>query len=145
MATTEGIGGFLSASAGPPATFDDVGYAAVTWTEIGEVTEIPEFGADQAVVTHTPLKTGIVNKFHGELNYGSLAVPMALDTADAGQIILKGALASKDEISFMITYSDGAIEYTSGKVFSFKRGISIGSVVPATAQIEFTRAIIEGA
>lgn len=142
MATTEGIGGFLSVSAGVPATFDATGYAALTWTEVGEATEIPEYGAEHATVTHTPLKTGIVNKFHGELNYGSVAVPMALDLADAGQIILKAALTSKDEISVKITLSDATVEYTSGKVMSFKKGVSVGSVVPATSMLEFTRAIV---
>lgn len=143
MSTTEGIGGFLSVSAAAPATPDDTGYGALTWSEVGEATEIPEYGAEHATVTHTPLKTGIVNKFHGELNYGSFAVPMAYDAADAGQIILKAARVSKDEISFMMTYSDGSIDYFPGKVMSFRRGASVGSVVPATSQIEITGEVIE--
>ena len=145
MATTEGIGGFLSVSATLPATFDAAGYVALTFTEVGEATEIPEAGADHAVVTHTPLKTGIVNKFHGELNYGSLSIPMAYDSADAGQGILIAAIASKDEIAFSETRSDGSIRYFSGKVFSFKTGASVGSVVPATSLIEVTRPTIDGA
>jgi hypothetical protein len=143
MSTTEGIGGILSASAALPATFDEVGYAALTWTEVAEVTELPEYGASHETVTHTPLKTGIKNKFHGELDYGSLAVPMAHDAADPGQIILKAARVSKDEISFKMTYSDGAIDYISGKVMSFTKGMSVGSVVPATSQLEYTRELIE--
>lgn len=143
MSTTEGLGGFISASAAAPATFDDTGFAALDWDEVTEVTEIPENGPEHATVTHTPLKTGIVNKFHGELNYGSMALPMAHDATDAGQIILKAALAAKTEISFRLTYSDGAIEYYRGKVMSFKKGISIGSVVPATSMIELTSAPVE--
>jgi hypothetical protein len=144
MATTEGIGGFLSAAAAAPATYNAAGYAALTFSDIGEATEIPEYGAEHAVVTHTPLKTGIVNKYHGELNYGSIAIPMALDLADAGQIILKAALASKDEISFRETRSDGSVQYFSGKVMSFRSAQSIGSVVPATSMVEITRATIVG-
>jgi len=143
MATTEGIGGFLSASAAAPATFDDVGYAALTWAAVGEASEIPEFGAEHSVVNFTPLKTGIVNKFHGELNYGSITVPMAADPADAGQVIIKGAITSKDEISFMETKSDGAIRYFSGKVMSYTAGQSVGSVNMASANIEITRATVE--
>ena len=141
--TTEGIGGFISASAAAPATFDPTGYAALTWSEIGEATEVPEFGAEHATVTHTPLKTGIVNKFHGELNYGSIAIPMAYVAGDAGQAILKAAITSKDEISFKETRSDGSIRYFSGKVMSFKTAQSVGSVVPATSMIEITRATVE--
>lgn len=143
MALTEGIGGFLSVSAAAPATYDAVGYAALSWAEVGEASEIPEFGAAYSAVTFTPLKTGIVNKFHGELNYGSITVPLGYDSADAGQIILIAALASKNEISFRETRSDGTIRYISGKVMSFPRGQTVGAVNMASCNIEFTRADVE--
>jgi len=143
MALTEGIGGFLSVSAAAPATYDASGYGALTWTDVGEASEIPEFGAAYSPVTFTPLKTGIVNKFHGELNYGSITVPLGYDSADAGQIILLAALVSKNEISFRETRSDGTIRFISGKVMSFPRGQSVGSVNMASCNIEFTRADIE--
>jgi len=143
MALTEGIGGFLSVSAATPATFDADGYVALTWTEVGEASEVPEFGATYSAVTFTPLKTGIVNKFHGELNYGSITIPLGYDSADAGQIVLLAALASKEEISFRETRSDGTIRYITGKVMSFPRGQSVGSVNMASCNIEFTRADVE--
>jgi len=143
MALTEGIGGFLSVSAAAPATFDAAGYAALSWTDVGEASEVPEFGATYSAVTFTPLKTGVVNKFHGELNYGSITIPLGYDSADAGQIILLAALASKDEISFRETRSDGTIRYIMGKVMSFPRGQSVGSVNMASCNIEFTRADVE--
>lgn len=143
MATTEGIGGFLSVAAAAPATFDAIGYAALSWIEVGEATEVPEFGAEHSVVTHTPLKTGIVNKYHGELNYGSLTVPMAYSDGDLGQAALKAAIVSKHEVSFRETRSDGSIRYFSGKVMSFKTAQSVGSVVPASSLIEITRAVVE--
>jgi len=143
MALTEGIGGFLSVSAATPATFDADGYAALTWTEVGEASEIPEFGAAYSAVMFTSLKTGIENKFHGALNYGSITIPLGYDSTDAGQIILLAALASKDEISFRETRSDGTIRYIMGKVMSFPRGQSVGSVNMASCNIEFTRADVE--
>ncbi|WP_157057550.1 hypothetical protein [Loktanella sp. 3ANDIMAR09] len=143
MAITEGIGGFLSASAAAPATYDSTGYAALTWSDVTQASEIPEFGPEHSPVTFTPLKTGIVDKFHGELNYGSFTVPGALDADDAGQGILKAALASKDEISFRETRSDGSIRYFSGKVMSFRTGQSVGSVVPFSCMIEVTRATVD--
>ena len=143
MALTEGIGGFLSVSAATPATFDADGYAALSWTEVGEASEIPEFGAAYSAVTFTSLKTGIEDKFHGALNYGSITIPLGYDSADAGQIILLAALASKDEISFRETRSDGTVRYIMGKVMSFLRGQSVGSVNMASCNIEFTRADVE--
>jgi hypothetical protein len=143
MALTEGIGGFLSVSAATPATFDADGYVALSWTEVGEASEIPEFGAAYSAVMFTSLKTGIENKFHGALNYGSITIPLGYDSTDAGQIILLAALASKDEISFRETRSDGTIRYIMGKVMSFPRGQSVGSVNMASCNIEFTRADVE--
>ena len=143
MALTEGIGGFLSVSAATPATFDAAGYVALTFTDVGEASEIPEYGAAHAVNTFTPLKTGIDNKFHGALNYGSVTIPLGYDSADAGQIILLAALASKDAISFRETRSDGTIRYIMGKVFSFTRGQTVGSVNMASCMIEFTTADVE--
>ena len=143
MALTQGVGGFLSVSAATPATFDADGYVALTWTEVGEASEIPEFGAAYSAVMFTSLKTGIENKFHGALNYGSITIPLGYDSTDAGQIILLAALASKDEISFRETRSDGTIRYIMGKVMSFPRGQSVGSVNMASCNIEFTRADVE--
>ena len=143
MALTEGIGGFMSVSAATPADFDAAGYVALTFTDVGEVSEIPEFGASHTPVTFTPLKTGIVNKFHGELNYGSITIPIGYDSADAGQIILDAALRSKDAISFRETRSDGTIRYIMGKVMSFPRGQSVGSVNMASCTIEFTTSDVE--
>ena len=143
MALTEGIGGFLSVSADTPETFDADGYAALTFTDVGEASEIPEFGAAYSANTFTPLKTGIVKKFHGELNYGSITIPLGYDSDDAGQIILRDSLASKDEISFRETRSDGTVRYIMGKVMSFPRGQSVGSVNMASCNIEFTRADVE--
>jgi len=143
MALTEGIGGFLSVSAATPATFDAAGYVALSWTEVGEASDVPEFGGAYSPVTFTPLKSGIVNKFHGELNYGSITIPLGYDSNDAGQIILLGALASKNEISFRETRSDKSVRYIRGKVMSFPRGQSVGSVNIASCNIEFTRADVE--
>ena len=143
MALTEGVGGFLSVSAATPEIFDADGYAALSWTEVGQASEIPEFGAAYSAVMFTSLKTGIENKFHGALNYGSITIPLGYDSTDAGQIILLAALASKDEISFRETRSDGTIRYIMGKVMSFPRGQSVGSVNMASCNIEFTRADVE--
>jgi len=143
MALAEGVGGFLSVSAATPATFSSAGYAALTWIEVGEASEVPEFGATCSAVTFTPIETGIVNKFHGERNYGSITIPLAYDYADAGQNILRAALASEDEISFRETRTDGTVRYIMGKVMSFLRGQSVGSVNMASCNIEFTRADVE--
>lgn len=143
MALSQGLGATISAVAGDPATYDETGYSALTFVEVGYVEDIPSYGPEYDLVEFTPLKTGIKNKFHGAVNYGSITVPMALDRSDAGQTVLTAALASKAAISFEIAYFNGDIDYVQGKVMSFKRGASIGSVVMAEVQIEFTTALVE--
>lgn len=139
-----GLGTFIGVSAALPATEDAAGYAAVvSYDEVGELTEVPEYGPEHDTVTHVPLKTGITAKFHGALNYGSLSMPMALSVADAGQIVLKAALESKARIAMKITYADGSVDYTQGKVMGFMRGASIGGVVAATVKFEIETKIIE--
>ena len=137
-----GLGTTLGISASLPTTEDLTGYGALTLLTVGEVTEVPSFGPEHAVVTHTPLASGIVAKYHGELNNGSMTVPMALDNDDTGQAALKTALASRNRVAFGVTYADGTIDYFSGKVMSFTRGASIGSVVQAEVMIEIETAIV---
>lgn len=138
-----GLGTTIAISATLPATDNEAGYAALTFINIGEVTEIPEFGASHDVVSHVPLATGITAKYHGAKNNGSVSLPMALDRADAGQTALKTALTGKDRVAFEVTYADGAIDYFQGKVMSFTRGASIGEVVTATVSVEIETDLVE--
>jgi hypothetical protein len=119
-------------------------YEAMTgWVVVGEVTDIPTFGPAHDVVTHVPLATGITAKYHGALNNGSLTIPMALDYNDAGQLALKTAMTNRDRVTFRVSYGDGTNDYFQGKVMSFTRGASIGSVVTAEAMIEVETNIVE--
>ncbi|HEX73323.1 MAG TPA: hypothetical protein ENN65_08425 [Candidatus Hydrogenedentes bacterium] len=138
-----GLGAFVSVSATLPASEALADYKALTYVKVGEVTEIPKYGASYSVVEHTPLDTGITQKFHGPKNNGSLPLPMALDPTDDGQAVIKAALASRSRITFDVTYADGTADYFQGKVFSFTRSASIGSVVQAEVLIEIETDIVE--
>lgn len=139
-----GLGTFIEIVAEAPATEDSAGYTALTGlAEVGELTEVPEYGPEHDTVTHTPLKSGITAKYHGALNYGSLSLPMGLATNDAGQIALKTALASKARITMKVTYADGSTDFFQGKVMGFKRGASINGVVQATVKFEIETEVIE--
>lgn len=138
-----GLGTFMSVSATLPATYDETGYEALTPSKIGEITDVPSYGPQHDVVSHVPLETGITAKFHGAKNNGSITVPMALDKADAGQVILKAGLASKARHAFKVTFPDGSSEYFSAKIFSFRTGASIGNVVMAEVMLEIETDIVE--
>lgn len=140
-----GLGTFIAYAPTTPPTDDIAGYedVSVVFVTIGEVTEVPEFGPEHAVVEHTPLATGTTAKYHGAKNNGSLNIPMALDSSDNGQIALKTALDAKSRGSFRVTYADDTIDYFQGKVFSFRRGASISDVVMATVAVEIETDIVE--
>ena len=135
----------LYVSAATPATFDAAGYEALTWTEVAEVTTIPEYGPQAQVVTHEPLATGVTEKFGGFINYGSVAVEGAFSPTDAGQIILReNALQPNTQIAVRIEYPDQQDDYTFGKCFSgTKNPGSANSMVGTSFSIEFNKPIIE--
>ncbi len=141
-----GLGTYVEVSASLPADELPATYLALAdFDEVGELTEVPEFGPQHDTVTHVPLKTGNTAKYHGAKNNGSVTLPMALSPTDAGQVVLKTALANKTRISFAVVYADGAIDYFQGKVMSFTRGASIGSVVSASVMVEIETDIAEQA
>ena len=142
---TIGLGTKLAVSTSLPATEDLAGYQAVgmVYTTVGEVVEIPSFGAEHEVVSFTALADGVTRKYHGSVNYGTMTIPVGLDADDAGQTALKTALSSKARITFKITYADGTIDYFQGKVFSFRRSSSLGEVNRAEVNIEIETKIVE--
>lgn len=129
-----------------PATFDALGYEALTYVEVGEVTDLPEYGPNTEVVTHQPLKTGITEKYSGFTDNGSLAVGLGQDANDAGQAILRDSqdLSNKgSQYSFKTVFPDGTVDYYTGGVFSFTTNPgAANSIVASTAQIEINSAIV---
>lgn len=140
-------GCLISLVAESPATQDEAGYAALTYVQIGETTNIPQFGPTVAVVESNPLETGITEKFKGFINNGSTSVDFDLDDEDPGQILVGEGVtgASKDvRHSFKIEYSTGTIRYFQGKIFSNSETPGgANSMVTGTAQIEIETNILK--
>ena len=130
-----------------PATNDAAGFGALTFEEVGEVIDIPEYGPNVQVVESQPLATGVTEKFNGFINYGSLAIGLELDTEDDGQQVLEaGVPVPPDQFtphSFEIAYPDGTVEYFTGGIFSYTRNPgSANSMVGSTVQVEINSAIV---
>lgn len=107
MAVNTALGTTVKISASVPATFDAAGYAALSYTKIGSVENVGAFGTTQEIVTFTDLETGILQKFKGTKDGGSPSITIAQDTDDAGQILLKTALASQNAYSTLVTMPNG--------------------------------------
>ena len=133
--------------ASSPATEDEAGYAALSYVQIGETTNIPQFGPTVAVVESNPLESGIVEKFKGFINNGSTSVDFDVDPTDAGQILVGDGVTGADKDtrhSFKIEYSSGDIRYFQGKIFSNSETPgSANSMVSGTAQIEIETNVLK--
>lgn len=124
MAYTTAAGTALAISAGHPATQDAAGFVALTYTEVGAVEKIGTFGGTFAKVEFQPLKGGKIKR-KGSVDYGTLNPTMALDEADAGQILMRTAAnnTANTLYSFKVTRQDGSIIYCEGLVFGMPETI----------------------
>lgn len=126
MATTLSVTTTLGISATLPATIDAAGYGAVVFTAIGEVIDISEIGVSYNVVEHQSVTTRYPTKKKGVYNFDDVTVTMAMDDADAGQILIAAALASDNSYSIEIATPDAVSRFVTGKVTSFKKGAFAG-------------------
>ena len=139
MAVETVAGTTIAISAGAPATFTQAGYAALTFTNIGEVTDGGEHGREYALVTHQPIASRGTQKFKGSFNEGSKTLQLGLDKADAGQVLAKAAVVSDASYSFKVTYQGGDIDYFQAKVMSFKKSATgVDTIRSASITLELT-------
>jgi hypothetical protein len=139
MTVRSSAGTTIGLSSSAPATFNSAGYSALTFTTIGEVTDLGEFGREYNLITHNPIGSRGTVKLKGSFNEGSINMTLGLDTDDAGQILAKTASQSDNDYSFVITTQNGDDYYFQAKVMSFKVNVgSVDSVTTATIMLELT-------
>lgn len=144
MAVQTSAGSTLSIATGVPTTYDSAGYGALTFTVVGEVTDIGEFGKEYNLVSFTPVGNRQVKKFKGSFNNGSIQVQMGRSTGDAGQTAMRSALTSDASFSFKVTLQDLTKIYFTGKVMSYKTSVgSVDQITSATSTIELDSEIVE--
>lgn len=124
------VGSTLSVVATAPGTYDGTGFAALTWVPVGEIEDVPEFGASRSSVTFTPLTTGVTQKYGGSTDPGKLTIKFLSNTDDAGQIVLKAGRASTSPISVKIMSQNGDVYYFRAIVLSCK--LTIGAATDKT-------------
>ena len=133
----------LGVSASLPATYDVTGYAALSYTLIGEVENLGEFGQTYNLVSFLPLAQRGASKVKGSYNNGRFEPQLALDVADAGQVIMLAALASDNQYAFEVTLNGGEIFYFSGLVMKFAPVINtVDDIVRRSSIIEIGREFV---
>lgn len=139
MTVRTSAGTTIKLSAGTPATFDVAGYALLTYTALGEVTDLGEFGREYSLVTHNPVGSRGTVKKKGSFNEGTMTLQLGLDTDDAGQILAKAASASDADYSFVVETQNGDKYYFQAQVMSFKVAVGgVDSITSATISLELT-------
>lgn len=139
MAVESLAGTKLGISASAPATFNAAGYAALTFANIGEITDPGEHGRTYALITHMPIDKRNTQKFKGSFNEGQMTLQLAVNTDDAGQAILQAAKVSDASYYFAMTYQGGDIHYFPAKVMSFiYAGGGVDTIRAGSVQLELT-------
>lgn len=137
-------GSKLSVFPGRPATYNVAGFLALAWTEVGEITDLGEFGKEYNQVTHQPVRTRRVVKRKGSFNDGSITLPMARDSSDAGQALLNEAVDVDESYSYCIETQDNSKFFFTAQCMSFKTNIGgVDSITGKSAQLEIDNDILE--
>ena len=92
-------------SATVPGAYTEAGWLAIgggSWTLIGEVVTVPDYGVQYRVVNHNPIGSRKTYKRKGSYDEGQVALTMARAPSDAGQTICIAAKDSDDSYSFKV-------------------------------------------
>jgi hypothetical protein len=139
MAVRTAAGATIGISATAPTAFTKVGWEAATFTLIGEVTDLGEFGREYTKVEHKPLATRGTQKKKASFDDGAITLAVGLDSKDAGQILLKTAAGSDADYYFCITLQSGDKYFTPAIVMGFKTSVgSVDNIVSASITLELT-------
>jgi len=120
MAIQTAAGATISMSASLPATYDAAGYTALTYTNVGKLSSLPEFGITNEVVTLDLMDSRMRIKRKGAWDGGDIGAEFAFDSADAGQALLKTASTSDNNYSFKVTDQDGTKTHFVAQVSDYR-------------------------
>jgi hypothetical protein len=144
MSLFKSAGSTIKVSANAPATADVAGFSALSFTKLGQVESISEFGVERETIKFVPLDTGIAQKVVGSADSGTPDVTVALDTDDAGQVIMKAGANSDNPLSFEVTSKQGDKYYFQAIVKKWKVNINDASgITKATTSLDITGSIVE--
>ncbi len=111
-------------------------YAALSYTEIGGVESISEFGDAAGQITFTGLSDNRVQKLKGAYDAGDITVVAAWGPRDAGQIAARTAAGTKFSYAVKVVFEDSpdandtdSTFYFHAKVMSAKKSVGAANDV----------------
>lgn len=92
------------------------GFAALTFTEIGSVGNLGDYGAAPNIISYNTLATDVTSKAKGVEDAGELSIEVARIFDDAGQIAIRAAAATKFYYAIKIEYADAPTDDWSNTI-----------------------------
>ena len=123
---------------------DKITTLSPTYTEIGMIESIGEFGPEANTGSFTPIGTGLAGKYMGTTDNGEVQLTIAKTTTDTGLTELISAQKSDDPLAYKIELSDGTAYTFNGLCRSCRVNVGSGDdAVKITATIAITGTITE--
>lgn len=95
---------------------DAAGFAGLTFTEIGSVGNLGDYGAAPNIISYNTLDTEVTSKAKGVEDAGELSIEVARIFDDPGQILVRAAAATKFNYAIKIEYADAPSEDWSNTI-----------------------------
>jgi hypothetical protein len=140
-------GTIISISASQPATEDQAGYAALTYTVIGSIINAGELPDEAGEITFNTLDERVTQTLKGNINPGTQTLEIGYDKGDAGMVLLVDGTTGAEidtRHSIKVETKAGDIRYYQALIMS--ANISYGTsedVVTATANIKRVTDFVE--
>ena len=145
MSVMTSTGTKIFVSAASPATRNEAGYAALTYTEVKEIVSISAFGVSRDPVEVRTLSSGALQSYKGHANYGAVSGEMNYDSEDTGQNLVRAnILDNVAELSVKVELPDGSIVYSGGMSFNGQRNPgSANSMIGSSFEVRFNHPPVE--
>lgn len=105
-------------------------YQADSYTEVGEIEDLGEFGDEAERIKFTALSDSRTRTFKGPRDAGEMAIVVGDDMLDQGQIAMEAAEGQPLDYNFRVELNDkvtlggtNSLHYFIGKVFTKRRTV----------------------
>jgi len=110
----------LYVSAALPASFDAAGYAALTWTEVGQITNVGSVrGREYSTSTLTVVSNPQEREKKGSYKLPNAEFECAWVEDDEGQLIIQAGANSYDTYSFRLDKQNDDKRYFAAQISKF--------------------------
>lgn len=110
----------LYVSAAAPTAQTSAAFGQLTWTEVGELTQVPSVrGRTYSTASLTTIGDPQEKRKKGSYSLPDAQFQCAWSETDAGQELVRDAESTDDILSFKVVKQDGALRYFTAQVMEF--------------------------